>query len=156
MSTSTIWVLVAVVAVILIAALVVFAVGRATRRRRQRQAEQLREQTKLETAKLERREALAQETAAKARAAQAEAEVKAAEAARLQERAAAHQNDVATSREQLEEQRKRADSLDPNIRTQRADRDQGHGEEFEESATNAGAFRQDPTLDADNYGSVKN
>ena len=156
MSTSTIWVVVAVVAVILIAALVVFAVGRAARRRRQRQAEQLREQTKLETAKLERREALAQETAAKARAAQAEAEVKAAEAARLQERAAAHQNDVATSREQLEEQHKRADSLDPNVRTQQADRDQAHGEEFDESATNAGASRQDPTLDADNYGSVKN
>jgi uncharacterized protein HemX len=156
MSTSAIWIVVAVVAVILIAALVVFALGRATRRRRQRQAEQLREQTKLETAKLERREALAQETAAKARAAQAEAEVKAAEAARLQEQAAAHQNDLATSREQLEEQHKRADSLDPNVGTRRADRDQGHDEQSDESATNAGTVRHDPTSDANNYRSVKN
>ena len=159
MSTRTIWIVVAVVAVVLIAALVVYAVGRASRRRRQRHAEQLREQTRLETAKLERREALAQETAAKARAAQAEAEVKAAEATRLQERAAAHQSDVATSREQLEEQRKRADSIDPNVRTKRPDRptpdgDQGHAEEPDkpaESATNAGTVRHDPTLDANNY-----
>jgi uncharacterized protein HemX len=151
MSTSTTWMIVAVVAVILIAAVVVFAVGRATRRRRQRQAEQLREQTKLETAKLERREALAEETAAKARAAQAEAEVKAAEAARLQDRAASHQNDVATSREKLEDQRKRADSIDPNVRTPRADRGQGHGAESGESATDAGTVRHDPALDTNNY-----
>ena len=77
--STTIWIVVAVVAVLLIVALGVLAVS-LTNRRRQRQAEQIREQARLESAKLERREALAQETAAKARAAQAEAEVKAAEA----------------------------------------------------------------------------
>jgi hypothetical protein len=82
-------------------------------RRRHRQAEEIRQHASLETAKVERREALANKTAAKARAAQAEAEAKAAEAARLQERAAMHQSEVATSREQLDEQWQRAESLHP-------------------------------------------
>ena len=120
MSTNTMWIVVAVVAVLLIAGLVVFAVS-ARNRRRGRQAEEIREQAKVETAKLERREALAQETAAKARAAQAEAEVKAAEAARLQERAAVHQNEAATSREQLQDQWDRADSIDPKVKTRDAE-----------------------------------
>lgn len=83
------------------------------RGRRARHAEQIRESARQETAKLERREALADETAAKARAAQAEAEVKAAEAVKLRERAATHQSEAATSREHLQEQWNRADSLDP-------------------------------------------
>jgi uncharacterized protein HemX len=159
MSTSTIWIVVAVVAVILIAALVVFAVGRATRRRRQRQADELREQTKLDTAKLERREALAQETAAKARAAQAEAEVKAAEAARLQEQAAKHQSEAATSREQLQEQWNRADSIDPKVKAETRDaadrpaqgRDEAWREAPYEPATDAEAVRDDAALQSNNY-----
>ncbi|WP_231633746.1 MULTISPECIES: hypothetical protein [unclassified Mycobacterium] len=109
MSTNTIWIVVAVIAAVLVIALLLLAVNKTRSRQRQRQAEEIREQAKLETAKVERREALAQETAAKARAAQAEAEAKAAEAARLQERAANHQSEVSASREQLEEQLKRAD-----------------------------------------------
>ena len=50
-------------------AAVIVAVSRATRRRRTRQAEEIRERAKLETAKVDRRQALADETAAKARAA---------------------------------------------------------------------------------------
>jgi len=118
MSISTTgWIVIAVAAVLVIAALVV-GVSRAMRQRRVRHAEQIREQARLETAKLERREALADETAAKARAAQAEAEVKAAEAARLQERAAKHQSEAATSREQLQEQWNRAESIDPETAKQ--------------------------------------
>lgn len=112
MNSTSIWIVVAAAAVLLILILFV-AIAGMRRRRRQRQAQEIREQAKLETAKVERREALAQETAAKARAAQAEAEAKAAEAARLQERAANHQNEVAASREQLQEQLKRADELHP-------------------------------------------
>lgn len=113
MSTSTIWIVIAVVAAILLIAAFVVAIGRARSRRRQRRADEIREQARVATAKLERREALPQETAAKARAAQAEAEVKAAEAARLREQAAKHQSDAATSREQLQERWNRADSIDP-------------------------------------------
>jgi flagellar biosynthesis/type III secretory pathway M-ring protein FliF/YscJ len=122
MSTSnTVWIVIAAVVAILVIAALVFAASRASRNRRQRQAEQIREQARLETAKLERREALADETAAKARAAQAEAEVKAAEAARLQERAAKHQSETAASREQLDEQLNRADSIDPGVKKDKKD-----------------------------------
>ena len=113
MSTNTIWIVIAVAVAVLVIAAVILAVNTAKRRRRQRQAEEIRENAKVETTRVERRQALADETAAKARAAQAEAEAKAAEAARLQERAATHHNDVATSRERLDEQRKHADSIDP-------------------------------------------
>src|SRR5947209_17563673 len=101
MNTSTVWIMIAVVAAVLIIAAVIVAVSRATRRRRTRQAEEIRERAKLETAKVDRRQALADETAAKARAAQAEAEAKAADANRLQERPAAHHSQAATAANQL-------------------------------------------------------
>ncbi len=114
--STTIWIVIAVIVAVLVIAAVIFAANRATRSRRRRQAEEIREGAKVASSRVERRQALADETAAKARAAQAEAEAKAAEAARLQERAASHHSDAATSREQLEDQFKRADSLDPNVR----------------------------------------
>jgi flagellar biosynthesis/type III secretory pathway M-ring protein FliF/YscJ len=118
-SSNIVWIAIAaVVAVFIIIGLVVLA-RNASRRRREREAEGIREQARVETAKVERREALAAETAAKARAAQAEAEAKAAEAARLQDRASAHHSEVASSREQLNEQLQRADSLDPRVKTQK-------------------------------------
>jgi flagellar biosynthesis/type III secretory pathway M-ring protein FliF/YscJ len=159
MNTTNIWIVIAaIVAVLLIVALVVAAVT-ARRRRRERHAEKIREQARLETTKVERREALAQETAAKARAAQAEAEVKAAEAARLQDRAAKHRSDAATSREQLQDQWDRADSLDPKARADAretgdrtaSDRDSAWSEAH---ATDAEIPRQDASVnyrDADNY-----
>ncbi len=113
--SSTFWIVIAAIVAVLVIAAVIFAASRAARRRRQRQAEEIREQAKVESSRVERRQTLADETAARARAAQAEAEAKAAEAARLQERASTHQRDVAASREQLEDHWKRADSLDPNV-----------------------------------------
>ncbi|GAA4296077.1 hypothetical protein [Mycobacterium paraffinicum] len=140
MNSSAIWIVVAAAAVLVILVALV-ALSRMRRRRRQRQAEQIREQAKLETAKVERREALAQETAAKARAAQAEAEAKAAEAARLQERAANHQSEVAASREQLQEQFKRADELHPEATAKPAgehdDPDAGRSFQSHEPTTDA-------------------
>jgi uncharacterized protein HemX len=148
MSTSTtVWIAIAAVVAILLIVAVVLAVNGARNRRRRRQAEEIREQVKLETAKLERHEALADETAAKARAAQAEAEVKAAEAARLQEQAAKHQSDAATSREQLQEQWNRAESLDPKARTEAA-------ESGDQPAPDRGAAwgeEQDKAAEAANY-----
>lgn len=137
-TSNSVWLIVAVVVAVLVIAALVFAASRASRSRRQRQAEQIREQAKLETAKLERREALAGETAAKARAAQAEAEVKAAEAARLQERAAKHQSEVAASREQLQERFDHADNIDPKVRrdareTEEASREASRRDEADES-----------------------
>jgi FtsZ-interacting cell division protein ZipA len=118
MSTSNVvWIAVAAIVAILLVVVLV-AVSKAKNRRRQQRAEEIREQARVETAKVERREALATETAARARAAQAEAEAKAAEAARLQDRAASHQSEAATSREQLQDQWKHADSLDPNTKAE--------------------------------------
>ncbi len=118
-TSNTVWIVIAAVVAVLILIALVIAARRATMRRREREAEGIREQARVETAKVERREALATETAAKARAAQAEAEAKAAEAARLQDRASAHQTEVASSREQLNEQFQRADSLDPRVKTEK-------------------------------------
>jgi uncharacterized protein HemX len=116
MTTSNIvWIVIAVVvAVLLLATLVIVS-----RRQRHLKAEQIRQHARVETSKLERREALADETAAKARAAQAEADVKAAEAARLQQRAAAHQSEAATAREDLDGRWKHADDIDPKAKPRR-------------------------------------
>lgn len=154
MSTTTSWIVAAVVALLALTVLVI-VVSKAGNRRRHRQAEEIREQAKIETGRVERREALAQETAAKARAAQAEAEVKAAEAARLQEQAATHQSHAATSREQLQEQWDRAESMDPKTAKQKRDAvnaDRGPapawGEESTDAATAAEYDRQDSPVDA--------
>src|ERR1700751_32058 len=116
--SNIVWIVIAAVVAVLLIAAVIFAATNARRRRRGRQADESREQAKVETAKVDRRESLADETAAKARAAQAEAEAKAAEAARLQERAATHQNEAATSREGLQEQWERAERIDPRAKAE--------------------------------------
>ncbi|WP_197283779.1 hypothetical protein [Mycobacterium sp. Marseille-P9652] len=110
---NIVWIVIAVVVAVLVIAAVVAAAARARRQRRLREAEEIREQARVEAGRVERRQAVADETAARARAAQAEAEAKAAEAARLQERAAMHHNEAASSRERLQEQWERADSIDP-------------------------------------------
>ena len=116
MSTTTIGIVIAaIVAVLLIVALVV-AVATARRRRRERHAEEIREQARLETTKVEGVKRWRRNSRKGAGAAQAEAEVKAAEAARLQDRAANYQSEATTSREQLRDQWDRADNLDPKAR----------------------------------------
>ncbi|WP_243858480.1 hypothetical protein [Mycobacterium sp. DL440] len=66
---------------------------------------------------------MAEETEAKARLAAAEADVKAAEAARLQERAGAHTSDAAASREELNKDWERADAIDPDYKSKEAQPD---------------------------------
>jgi uncharacterized protein HemX len=167
--SNIVWIVIAAVVAVLLIAAVIFAATKARRRRRGRQAHEIREQAKVETAKVDRRQALADETAAKARAAQAEAEAKAAEAARLQERAATHHSDAATSREQLQEQWQRADSIDPKVKTEKREtaarhgRDEAWSEESREAPTDAReaptdaeAVRQDPASGSDNYRDAAN
>ncbi len=107
---------VAVVALALIAALMWVARNKRNQHRHV-EAEQIRGRAKEETRRVRQREALADETAAKDRAAQAEADVKAAQASGLQQQAAAHPGEAATSRTQLNEQWDRADKLDPASHT---------------------------------------
>ena len=113
---TTVWIVVAVVALLLVLAVVAYAGRNRRNKQLHGQAEQIREEVHTETVKVQRREALAEETAAKARAAQAEAEAKAAEAKRLAERADVHRDAVVTSREDLEERRAHADSIDPRVK----------------------------------------
>jgi Skp family chaperone for outer membrane proteins len=115
MSTTT-WIIVAVVAVIVIA-LIAFAMRSASHKKRAAEADRIREEVHVEGRKLERRETIAAETEAKARAAQAEAEAKAAEAARLQDRASSHREVVDSTRSNLDERREHADSLDPRVKS---------------------------------------
>jgi uncharacterized protein HemX len=147
MSTTAIWIVAAVVAVLALIVLFVL-VSKAGNQRKHRQAEEIREQAKVETGRVERREALAQETAAKARAAQAEAEVKAAEAARLQEQAATHQSHAATSREQLQQQWDRADGIDPKTAKQKRDAVKAEQEEPNDAAADAEYDRRDTPVEA--------
>ncbi|MBI3227024.1 MAG: hypothetical protein HYZ39_18420 [Mycolicibacterium cosmeticum] len=118
--TTTSWIIVAVIAVVVLA-LVAFLVRSATHRRRSVQAERIREEVQEESQRLNRHEAVAAETEAKARAAQAEAEAKAAEAARLQERAASHRDKLDSTREQLDARREHADKIDPKVKRTDAD-----------------------------------
>jgi FtsZ-interacting cell division protein ZipA len=114
MATSTIVLIViaAVVAILLIAGLTWVARNKRNQHRHV-EADKIRQDAQQETLHVKQREALAEETAAKARAAQAEADVKAAQASGLQQQAAVHRGEAVTSREHLNEQWDRADTLDP-------------------------------------------
>jgi Tfp pilus assembly protein PilE len=129
MTTSTIVliVVVAVAAILLIAGLAWLA---RTKRNQHRhvEADKIRDAARQEKLHVGRQEALADETAAKARAAQAEADVKAAQASGLQQQAAAHRGEAATSRDQLDEQWDRANELDPGSQTPDTPKSADHSE----------------------------
>lgn len=114
MATSTVVLIIiaAVVAILLIAGLTWVARNKRNQHRHA-EAEKIREDAREETLHVKQHEALADETAAKARAAQAEADVKAAQAAGLQQQAAVHRGEAVTSRDHLNDQWDRADTLDP-------------------------------------------
>jgi hypothetical protein len=142
---STVWIVVAIVAVIVLAALV-FAARSRRNEKRHVQAEQMREELTTHGQRVDKRQALADETAAKARAAEAEAEAKAAEAARLKEQAAGHHDAVAASREDIEERRKHADWLDPKTRVDDEAVDQkvvDHQERDDQAAARQETARQE-------------
>ena len=121
---DTVWIVAAVIAaIIVIVGLVLIARRRQTQKRRI-EANNLREEIEAETAMVDKRQALAAETDARARAAEAEAEAKAAEAQRLRERASTHTESVAASREELDERRKHADQLDPDLKSPKHEADE--------------------------------
>jgi FtsZ-interacting cell division protein ZipA len=111
-STTVLIVVAAVVAILLIAGLTWLARNKRNQHRHV-EADKIREGARQETLQVKQHEALADETAAKARAAQAEADVKAAQAAGLHQQAAVHRGEAVTSRDHLNEQWDRADTLDP-------------------------------------------
>ncbi|MCV7256284.1 hypothetical protein HZU40_20065 [Mycolicibacterium fluoranthenivorans] len=110
-----------IVLVVCVAILLIVAIAWVARDRRNAHrhiaAEEIRESAKDEARDVRQREAWADETAARARAAQAESDVKAAQAAGLQQQAEAHRSEAVDSREKLNQQWERADSVDPAVHT---------------------------------------
>ena len=116
-TTSIVLIVVVAVVALLLIATIAWVARNKRNQHRHVEADKIRDQAKDETLQVKQREALADETAAKARAAQAEADVKAAQASGLQQQAAAHRSEAATSRDQLNEQWERADKMDPASQT---------------------------------------
>jgi FtsZ-interacting cell division protein ZipA len=117
MTTSTIvWIVVAVAAVLLVAVTAWVARKKRTEHRRV-QAGDIRDKAVEQSHEVGQREALADETAAKARAAQAEAEAMTAHSAGLQHQAQARHTEAATSRSEVNREFERADKIDPDAPT---------------------------------------
>jgi FtsZ-interacting cell division protein ZipA len=113
MNNTVVLIVVAVVVILLLILAFAFMARSARDKKRRAEADRIREEARVDSSRVEKREAIAAETEAKARAAAAEAEAKAAEAARLSDRAASHRDEAASSRGQLDSQWERADALDP-------------------------------------------
>jgi uncharacterized protein HemX len=118
MATSTIIavVLMAVAAVLILTALGFVLVHKRTDRRRV-EAGDIRHRAAEQSHEVGQREALAEETAAKARIAQAEADAKTAHASGLQHQAQARRSDAATARDDVNQEYRRADTIDPDTQT---------------------------------------
>ena len=112
-NTTVLIIVVAAFAAILLIAGLTWVARNKRHQKRHVEADKIREDARHETLLVNQQEALADETAAKARAAQAEADVNAAQAAGLQQQAAVHRGEAATSRDHLNKQWDRADTLDP-------------------------------------------
>lgn len=117
MATSTIIAIVfAVIAAVLILTALGFVFAHKRTDRRRVEAKDIRDRAVEQSHEVGQREALAQETAAKARVAQAEADAKAAHASGLQHQAQARHSDAATARDDLNQEYRRADTIDPDSR----------------------------------------
>jgi FtsZ-interacting cell division protein ZipA len=112
-TSTTVLIIVAAVAAVLLVAGLIWVARNSRNRQRHVEADKIREDARHETLLVNQQEALADETAAKARAAAAEADVNAAQAAGLQQQAAVHRGEAVTSRDHLNKQWDRADTLDP-------------------------------------------
>jgi FtsZ-interacting cell division protein ZipA len=112
-TSTTVLIIVAAVAAVLLIAGLIWVARNSRNRQRHVEAEKIRDDARHETLLVKQQEALADETAAKARAAQAEADVNAAQASGLQQQAAVQRGEAVTSRDHLNKQWDRADTLDP-------------------------------------------
>jgi hypothetical protein len=98
---------------VVIVALLVWTARNKRNERRHLEAEAIRKDVADSSFEVGQREAKAKETEAKARMVQAEADAKAAEASALQQHAAQHRREVASSKDDLNEKRDQADTIDP-------------------------------------------
>jgi FtsZ-interacting cell division protein ZipA len=127
-STTVLIIVAAAVMAILLSAGLIWVARNKRPQQRHVEADKIREDARYETLLVNQQEALADETAAKARAAQAEADVNAAQASGLQQRAAVHRGEAVSSRDHLNKQWDRADTLDPASRAASDTRAAAHDE----------------------------
>ena len=127
-TSTTVSIIVAAVVAILLIAVVIWVARNKRNEQRHVEADKIREDAREKTLQVKQQEALAEETAAKARAAQAEADVKAAQASGLEQQAAVHRGEAVTSRDHLNKQWDRADTLDPASRAASDTRSAAHDE----------------------------
>jgi hypothetical protein len=127
-TSTTILIIVAAVAGILLIAGLTWVARNKRNQQRHVEADKIREDATQKTLQVKQHEALADETAAKARAAQAESDVKAAQASGLEQQAAVHRGEAVTSRDHLNEQWDRADTLDPASQAASDTRSAAHDE----------------------------
>jgi uncharacterized protein HemX len=127
-NSTTILIIVAAVVAILLIGVVAWVARNKRNQQRHVEADKIRDEARQKTLLVKQQEALAEETAARARAAQAEADVKAAQASGLQQQAAVHRDEAVTSRDHLDKQWERADSLDPASRASDDTRSPAHDE----------------------------
>ena len=116
MATSTIIVIAAVAAILILAALAWVLRNKRTEHRRV-EAGDIRDKAAEQAHKVGQREALADEIAAKGRVAQAEADAKTAHAAGLQHQAQTRRADAAAARDDVNQEFERADKVDPDVET---------------------------------------
>ena len=145
MTTSSIVliVVIAVAAILAIAAIAWVARNKRTQHRRV-EAGDIRDKAADAAHKVGQREALADETAAKARVAQAEADAKAAHAKGLQHQAQVRRSDAASTRDEVNQEFKRADKIDPDSQT--PDDNPRQGSETRQTVPGASAGKQGPSM----------
>lgn len=116
--STTLWIVLGILALLVIAAVIYFVTRKQTDTRRSK-AKSLRQDADSHTESLRKREAKAAESHSRADKAQAEADQKAAEARRLRERAQHDETTVAESREEVQARLRRADKVDPDTDNRR-------------------------------------
>jgi uncharacterized protein HemX len=141
-TTTTVWIVVAVIAVLILVAILGVMMSRKKQEQNRTRAGELREQAAAQTTGVQQREAGARETEAQARQAQAEADQKAAQAERLEAHASDKHSTAATYREDRDDNLRRADEVDPDT----SNRDRGakghpNGADGSDTHTDPGSHR---------------
>jgi hypothetical protein len=117
-TNTTVLIVVAAMAALLLAGMLAGVAFKTRTQQRQLKGQTIRDQAEENALQVRHQEALAEEFAVKAHAAQVEVDIKTARVCRLQRQEAVHRSEAATCRD-LDEQRKRADSL--NVAEQTAE-----------------------------------
>jgi hypothetical protein len=116
-TNTTVLIIVAATAALLLASMIAGVAFKTRTRQRHVEGETIRHQAEENALTVGHPEALVDESVLKAHAAQDEVDIKTAGACRLQRQEAVYRSEAATSRNQLNEQRNRADRLNADVDT---------------------------------------